>query len=413
MERLYVDNAGTSCPKPDEVMDAMAAYAADCGTSAGRGAYAEAKACEQIICTCRRRIAALINAEGPQRIIFAMNCSEALAIAIHGMLNDAPAGTHVIATAMEHNSVLRPLHTLKERNGLDPQFIPCDPVTGVVNPADIHKAIRPETKLIACIHASNVTGTIQPVEEVCRIANQAGVPVIIDVSQSVGHMPIDVQALGADFMAMPGHKGLLGPLGTGVLYIRPGMEKHCRTIKEGGTGSVSELLTQPETMPDKYEVGSHNAIGIAGLSAAINWILEQGIDTLQRHDRRLSELFMQLTDGVENLRVYGPRDATKRVAAFSVNIAGLDPRQLAGLLEGQYGVLTRPGLHCAPLAHKTIGTFPAGTCRISFGPFNTEQHVQYVADALAGIAMQAAGGTWSSDSTASQPAHAPLTAQPQ
>ena len=197
-DRIYMDNSATSFPKPPAVTEAMVRFATECGVSAGRGAYAEAKQCEAIISECRSRVAELINAEGPDRIVFAMNCSEALAIVIRGLLNTAPAGSGAITTAMEHNSVLRPLNALAEQTGLKPQFLPCDSSTGLVDPGDFRRAIRPETKLIACVHVSNVTGTIQPIGEVARIARERDIPCLIDAAQSAGHVPLDVQALGAD-----------------------------------------------------------------------------------------------------------------------------------------------------------------------------------------------------------------------
>ena len=390
--RIYMDNSATSFPKPPEVTEAMVRFALECGASAGRGAYAEARHCERIIATCRRRIAELVNAEAPERIVFAMNCSEALAIAIRGLLNAAPRGAHVLATAMEHNSVLRPLNALKEQVGVVPQIVPCDGRTGMVDPDDVRRAIRPNTRLIACVHVSNVTGTIQPVAEVASIARERGIPCLIDSAQAAGHVELDVQSLGADLVAFPGHKGLLGPLGTGALYIRPGTEHILATMKEGGTGTVSEQPVQPTAMPDKYEIGSHNAIGLAGLSEGAAWVLRRGAASVREHERRLCELFLELTDGAGRLKVYGPRNPDDRAGVFIVNVDGLAPVELADAMERDFGVLTRPGLHCAPLAHRTMGTFPDGACRLSFGPFTTEDQVRLAAGALARIAEHAAVG---------------------
>jgi len=389
MRRIYMDNSATSFPKPPGVMAAMVDFAASCGASAGRGAYAQARTCEQIIATCRQRIARLINAESPERIIFAMNCSEGLSIAIRGLLNAAPIGTRVIATAMEHNSVLRPLNALKQQRQLDPQFIPCDPATGLVNVDDISRAITDDTRLIACVHVSNVTGTIQPIAEIANLAREQEIPFVIDAAQSVGHVAIDVQKLGADMVAFPGHKGLLGPLGTGVLYIRPGVEKLVATIKEGGTGTISEQAVQPSGMPDKYEIGSHNAIGLAGLSESVAWVLDRGVAELRAHDRHLCELFMGGADAVDGLTIYGPRDPADRTSVFSVNVADMPPGALAAALERDFGICSRAGVHCAPLAHETIGTHPAGTCRLSFGPFTTADDVCLATDALSKIAQSA------------------------
>jgi cysteine desulfurase / selenocysteine lyase len=386
MERIYTDNAGTSCPKPPSVIEAMVRFAKECGVAAGRGSFNEAKICHQILTACRQRMAALINAAVGDGIVFAMNCSEALNIAIRGLLARAPRGTHAIATTMEHNSILRPYHTLAAQNGLEFDLVPCDPKTGIVDPDDVARAVRPTTKLISCIHASNVTGSIQPIAEVAAIARKREIPCLIDASQTAGQVAIDVQALGVDFAAFPGHKSLLGPLGTGLLYIRAGREGMLQTIKEGGTGTQSELMTQPATVPDKFEVGSPNGIGIAGLGEALAWVLDKSVAAIREHDHALGSLFLKLTEDIEGLELSGPRDMDQRVPTFCVNVPGLKPLDLAQRLESEFGVLTRAGLHCAPLAHKTAGTFPGGACRLSFGVFNTEQHVRHAANALAQIA---------------------------
>ena len=222
-----------------------------------------------------------------------------------------------------------------------------------------------------------------------EIARQAGVPCLIDAAQSVGHVPIDVQAWGADMVAFPGHKGLMGPLGTGALYVRPGFEAGLGTMKEGGTGTISEQPRQPQTMPDKYEVGSHNAIGLAGLGAGAEWVLSRGVGQLRVHDRGLCEAFLAEAGGAEGLTVYGPRELDDRMGVFSVNVAGHGPQELADELERRFGILTRPGVHCAPLAHETIGTYPEGTCRLSFGAFTTLEDVRDAATALRELAAAA------------------------
>jgi len=390
MPRIYMDNSATSFPKPAAVAEAMAAFATECGASAGRGAYAEARACGEVLARCRRRVARLIGAEGPDRIVFTLNCSAALNIVIRGLLNTA-GGVHAISTAMDHNSVLRPFNALARQTGLRSEFLPCDGRTGLLDPADLRKAVRADTRLIAVAHVSNVTGTTQPVAELAGIARDAGVPLLVDAAQSAGHVPIDVRAWGADFVAFPGHKGLLGPLGTGVLYVRPGAEAMLETMHEGGTGTVSERPEQPTAMPDKYEVGSHNAIGLAGLSEGVAYLLERGLDDVAAHLRAHSELFLTLAEAIDGVRVYGPSlaELDHRGGVFSVRVAGLAPAELAAALERRFGILTRPGLHCAPLAHQTIGTAPEGTTRLSFGPFTTAEDVRAAAAALAALAAEA------------------------
>jgi len=380
-----MDNSATSFPKPAAVTEAMARFASECGASAGRGAYAEAVACGEIIATCRARVAELIGASASEEIVFTLNCSEALAIGIRGVLNTAE-DAHAVGTVMEHNSVLRPFSALRAQRGLEVTYVQADPSTSLVDPDDLRKAIRPNTKLVAVVHASNVTGSLQPVGDVAAIAREAGVPCIVDAAQSIGHVPIDVGDWGAEMVAFPGHKGALGPLGTGVLYVRSGFETQLATMKEGGTGTISEQPVQPETMPDKFEIGSHNAVGIAGLSEGVKFLLDTGVDALRAHDCELSQRFMDAVDGVTGLTVYGPRDMADRTGVFSVNIAAMGPQDLAAALEASYGICTRPGIHCAPLAHRAIGTFPAGTCRLSFGAFTTIEHIDRAADALKQLA---------------------------
>ncbi len=382
--RLYCDNAATSFPKPPAVLQAMIDYATQIGASAGRGGYAEAQASAAILKTCRERLNTLFHGENPLHFVFTLNCTDALNLAIKGILRP---GDHAIATCMEHNSVLRPYRALEE-NGVTCAHIGAD-AAGIVDPEDVRRALRPETRLITVVHGSNVTGTVQPIREIGRIAREAEIPFLVDAAQTAGHVPIDVQADFIDLLAVPGHKGLLGPLGTGALYIRPGVEERLKPLRHGGTGSVSELDVQPDFMPDKFESGSHNAIGIAGWSEALDWILERTVDSLFRHDRSLCATFIEECDGVEGLRFAGPQGVRDRIAVFSVQAAGIEPMQLSQRLEKDYGILTRSGLHCAPRAHRHLGTSGEnGMTRLSFGPFLTAVDVTYAADALAKIAME-------------------------
>lgn len=387
--RLYVDNAATSFPKPREVTEAMVHYAQKVGASAGRGAYDEAKESARVIKTCRERLNQLFNGQNPDHFIFGLNCSDALNLGICGMLRP---GDHVVTTYMDHNSVLRPLNALASSGMITQTRVKVDPITCVVDPNEILKAVTPKTRLISVVHGSNVTGTIQPIREIGKIARELAVPFLVDAAQSAGHVPIDVQADNIDMLAFPGHKGLLGPLGTGALYIRPGIEKILKPVRFGGTGSVSESDFQPEFMPDKYEPGSHNAIGIAGLSEGVAWILKKTVAAIYEHDRALCKCFIGAVDGVYNLRFYGPQGIKDRCGVFSVRIGDLTPLELAQRLEKEYGILTRPGIHCAPLAHQTIGTLNtpngAGTTRLSFGPFVEIPDVQYAANALSTIALE-------------------------
>jgi len=384
--RLYLDNAATSFPKPRQVMEAMARYATDLGASAGRGAYREAVETGSLLNECRHRLNRLFHGEKSEHFIFTLNCSDALNLAIKGLI-DPRRKNHAICTEIDHNSILRPLNALADLGQVERTCVPVDRTDGLVDPDDIAKAIRPDTRLIAITHASNVTGTVQPIREIGRIARRNGIPLVVDAAQSAGHVPIDVQADSIDLLAVPGHKGLLGPLGTGFLYVRPGMEKVLHTIREGGTGSASEIDRQPDFLPDKYEAGSQNAIGIIGLSEGVDWVLSQGVESLARRETELCGTFIDGISDVEGLTYYGPRGVKNRVGVFSVSVDGLDPIELASVLESNYGILTRPGIHCAPLIHRAIGTEPlGGTTRLSFGPFLSAQDVQFAADALADVA---------------------------
>jgi len=388
--RLYMDNAATSFPKPRAVLEAMVRYANELGASAGRGAYHEAVETGQLISECRRRLCRLFNGEKPEHFVFTLNCSEALNQAVKGLVDEQRPG-HIVCTRIDHNSILRPVNALVERGWAQVTRVDIDPATGLVDPERVRAAIRDDTRLIAVTHASNVTGTVQDIRAIGRIARQSGVPLLVDAAQSAGHLPIDVQADGIDLLAAPGHKGLLGPLGTGFLYIRPGLEQRLRPLKEGGTGSVSESDRQPTFMPDRFESGSHNAIGIIGLSEGVGWILQQGIDRLAAHQADLVRTFLDGIADIEGLKLYGPASVRNRCGVFSVRIADLEPYELAAILESRYGILTRPGIHCAPLVHETLGTLPlGGTTRLSFGPFLSVQDVMYAADALAQIAMTVA-----------------------
>jgi cysteine desulfurase family protein len=386
VRRLYLDNAATSFPKPKAVLEAMVRYAQELGASAGRGGYSEAVATGRLIAECRRRINRLINGERPEHVIFTLNCSDALNIAIKGLI-DPSQTNHAICTHIDHNSILRPLNALQERGWVTQTRLAVDPATQLVDPEEVRRAIRPQTRLIAITHASNVTGAVQPIAAIGRIAREHDIPFVVDAAQSVGHVPIDVRGDCIDLLAAPGHKALLGPLGTGFLYIRPGIEKRLATLKEGGTGSVSELDVQPQFLPDKYEPGSHNAIGLAGLSEGVQWVLDQTVEKLAAHDTALIGAFLDGIADVEGLTCFGPPTIRHRVGVMSVRLDGFDPQELAAVLESSYGILTRAGIHCAPLAHQTIGTLErGGTTRFSFGPFVSQPDVQYAADVLAQIA---------------------------
>lgn len=404
-ERVYLDNAATSFPKAPGVMDAMARYASELGASPGRGAYAEARESGELLWECRERIHRLIRGgrdatreDGPERVVFTLNCSDALNLAIRGVVSHAVRATrapaHVVTTAMDHNSVLRPLHELAERGDVERTIVPAAPETGIVDADAVLRAVRGDTALVAVVHASNVSGSVQPVERIGPRLRERGIPFLVDAAQTVGHIPIDVEEMGVSLLAFPGHKGLLGPLGTAALYLAPGMERLVDTVREGGTGSRSESDTQPMELPDRYEPGSHNAIGLIGLSEGVRWLLERGMDRVAAHERELTREFLEGFERAREasggmLRLLGPRTAEGRVGVFSVVLEGVEPAALAKRLEDEFGLLTRAGLHCAPRAHETFGTRThprgesfAGATRLSVGAFTTVEDVRRATEAL-------------------------------
>jgi cysteine desulfurase/selenocysteine lyase len=385
--RHYLDNAATTFPKPPGVVAAVCEYMEHNGASAGRGAYRAALESRQIIDDCRAAIARLFGAGPDCHVCFTLNGTDGLNMAIKGLVRP---GDHVVTTAMDHNSVLRPLGALEERGDVTHTVVPADPDTTRVTVDAIAAALRPHTRLVALNHASNVTGVLQPYEDVAELCRARGIPLLLDAAQSAGHLPIDLGRVPVDVLACPGHKGLLGPLGTGVLIVRDSVAERMETLREGGTGSESERPVQPRQMPDRFEPGSHNAPGIAGLRVAVEWLLARGLSAVRAHEL---ELCARLADGLDaaGVRWFGPRVPTERVGVFSVRVDGFDPGELATLLELHHGVLSRAGLHCAPLAHRTIGTdTDGGTTRLSCSALTTETDVDAAVAALA--ELRAAAG---------------------
>lgn len=381
--RLYLDQAATSWPKPDGVYQAVDEYQRRLGVAAGRSAYVEAVEVSQRVARARAAVARLLGAESPRRIAFAFNGTDALNMAIHGAL---ARGGHVITTVAEHNSVLRPLRSLEVAGRIAVTRVAVDR-QGVVRADELRRALRPETKLIAVTHASNVTGAIQPAAEIGRLAREAGVLFLLDAAQTAGEMPIDVRQLNVDLLATPGHKGLLGPLGTGVLYLRPGIEDHLESVRQGGTGTSSESDRQPDEMPEKFEAGNLNVPGILGLGAGVEWLLERGVERVRGDAVAHTGLFVQRLKAIAAITVYGPETAAERVGLVSFNLLGIEPQELAAILDSPFGIQCRAGLHCAPLMHAALGTLgTGGTVRASFGPFTTLEEIERAAAAVAQIA---------------------------
>jgi cysteine desulfurase/selenocysteine lyase len=385
--RVYFDNGATSFPKPPGVLEAMTRYATTLGASPGRAAFAEAVEAGKLMTRCRERLNRLINGESPKHIIFGLNTSDALNLAIRGITHHFRRHgepVHLLTSRMEHNSILRPFNALASEFEIEQTRLECERVSGRINPDDVRAAIRPDTRLVALGHGSNVTGVIQPIEEIGAICRERNVPLLIDSAQTLGHMPIDVQAMRIDLLAFAGHKGLLGPLGTGGIYIRPGMEEIIDPVRQGGTGVGDDW--HPTTMPAKFEAGSPNAIGIIGLSEGIRWLLDQGVEKLWAEEKRLIRIMLDGLRDLPGLTLLGSDDPDERCGVFALNINGFEPAELSALLEDQFGILTRSGIHCAPLAHEMMGTKDnGGAVRLSLGPFMTEDEVRYTLDSIAEI----------------------------
>lgn len=380
--RIYLDHAATSWPKPESVYRAMDHYARVLGAPAGRGAYAEAMQVQTTIARCREKIARLMGATASERIIYSLNGTDSLNMALHGMVR---AGDHVITSAAEHNSVLRPLHHLQKTKQVEVTYLPVDR-SGRIDPQDVQKAVRPNTRMIALVHASNVTGVIQPVKEVGKIAREAGVFFLLDAAQTLGCLPLDVKEIGCDLLAAPGHKGLLGPLGTGVLYVGEKAFEEIVPLRQGGTGSRSDEEWQPTDWPDRLEVGNLNVPGIFGLEAGVSEVLQEGPAAIaDRQQQRLASLEQKLQQ-VSSLVRHGPTELQNRVAIASFTLPGISPQELAALLDSAARVQVRSGIHCAPRMHQALGTSPAGTVRMSLGHSTTDEEITTAIAVLAEIA---------------------------
>lgn len=381
LKEIYFDNAATSFPKPDAVETALLHYHRELGASAGRGAYPRAVLTGRLLEDTRKLLASLFHIKTPNQIIFTLNASDALNLAIKGL--DWRAGDNAVISVMEHNSVLRPLNALKARKGIKIIKVKAD-AEGLIRANDVAKAITSRTRLVAVVHASNVSGSIQPIAEIGRITSRKGVPFLVDAAQSAGVLPIDVEAMKIDLLAFPGHKALMGPLGTGALYIREGMD--LETVREGGTGSQSEQEVQPDFMPDKYESGSHNALGIAGWKAGLEFLMKESIAKIRDHEVRLTDRFLDGLRSLGNVQILGPANSEKRVSVVSLRVGEFAPQELSHRLFEAGKLMTRSGLHCAPGAHQALGTYPQGTTRFSFGYFNTPQDIDQAVAVVSRIA---------------------------
>ncbi len=372
---IYLDHAATSFPKPGTVGRKVSEVIRRVGANPGRADHAMARRADRLISETREQIARVFGIADPRCVIFTGNATEALNLALKGLLSP---GDGVLTSSVEHNSVMRPLKAL-ERTGIKVRQVPCS-ADGTLRLAELKKITDRKTKLIALTHGSNVSGAVLPIEEVGRWANSRGILFLVDAAQTGGVLPIDVSHMHIDLLACSGHKGLYGPQGTGFLYIRPGLDLN--PLKEGGTGTGSESEDQPEALPERFESGTMNTPGIAGLGAGVSFVLETGVEKIRRKEQGLIRFLLRELKKIKGIRMYGPAPGEERVPLVSFNLNFLQPGELAFILDTVHHIYVRAGLHCAPHAHRTIGTFPYGTVRASLGYFNTSADAEALIRAL-------------------------------
>lgn len=365
---IYLDNAATSYPKPETVYQAVMHAMREIGVSAGRGGHRRSLEASRLLFQAREVLASLFAVPDSSRIIFTHSATEALNLALYGVLLP---GDHVITSSMEHNSLLRPLYVLRQR-GVELSIVAAGS-DGQIDPDDVRRALRPATRMLAMGHVSNVCGAIQPVERLAAIAREAGALFLLDAAQSAGSVPIDVGAMGIDLLAAPGHKGLLGPQGTGFLYVADGVP--LRPLLAGGTGTSSSAEEQPDLVPEGFEAGTHNLPGIAGLKAGAEFVLARTVAAIGQQERTHVESIAGQLRAIPRLTLYGPASPAERGGVLSFTAAGLDSSALAFMLDRNHDIAVRAGLHCAPLAHRTLGSYPAGTVRVSPGWFTTPDEI--------------------------------------
>jgi cysteine desulfurase family protein len=337
------------------------------------------------IYAARETVAELFNAPDPLRVVFGQNATEALNLALHGYLYP---DDHIITSSMEHNSMMRPLRAL-EGEGIEMTVVQCSP-EGHLDPAEVEMAICPNTVMIALNHASNVVGTILPIAEVGRIARQRGLLLLTDVAQTAGAYPIDVESNCIDLLAFTGHKSLYGPMGTGGMIVGERVDlARLKPLVHGGTGSRSEWEEQPDFLPDRYESGTPNAVGLAGLGAGVRWVQERGVERIRAHEMMLTQRLWDGLSAIPGVAIYGDPGATQRMAVVSFNIEGMEPSEVGLRLDEECQIMCRVGLHCAPAAHRTLGTFPRGTVRLGLGAFNTLEDVEMVLAAVEELTREA------------------------
>jgi cysteine desulfurase/selenocysteine lyase len=387
---IYFDNAATSWPKPPGVAEAMTYFIKEVGANPGRAAHRQAVESGRIVYGAREAVCELFHAPDPLRLVWCKNVTEALNLALRGLLRP---GDHVVTSSMEHNSMMRPLRALErpERSsgGVEMTVVGCSP-QGILDPAAVEAAIRPNTRLVALNHASNVVGTLLPVAQVGALCRRRGLLLLVDAAQTGGAYPLDMQANQIDLLGFTGHKSLCGPMGTGGLIVGERVdETQMDPLIRGGTGSRSEHEVQPGFLPDMCESGTPNVVGLAGLEVGVRWVLDRGMEAIRAHEVALTRTLIEGLQAIPGVAIYGPQNAKLQTATVSFNINGMAPSEAGLRLDDEYGILCRVGLHCAPAAHKTLGTFPTGTVRFGLSAFNTAEEVQAAIAAVRQLAEEA------------------------
>ncbi|MCR4394459.1 MAG: aminotransferase class V-fold PLP-dependent enzyme [Dehalococcoidales bacterium] len=379
---IYLDNAATSWPKPPEVIQAMTLALEHAGGNPGRSGHRLSIAAARIIYDTREEIASFFGISDPARVIFTSNATHSLNLALRGILKP---GDRVVTTSMEHNAVMRPLHDLK-RKGILLTVVPCNS-DGSLNLSELEQIMKTETRLVVILHASNVTGTIMPIGEIATIAHRNHALLLVDAAQSAGLIPIDVKSMGVDLLAFTGHKELQGPPGIGGLVINDNVDvSQIEPLICGGTGSRSESEEQPEDLPDKFESGTANLVGIAGLGAGLKWVKSRGIINIREHAKKLHRTLIEDLSAIPEVRIYGSTDSDNNIPVVSFTVAEKSVSEVGMRLDEEFGILARVGLHCAPAAHRTIGTYSEGTVRLSPGIFTKLEEIKETATAISRIA---------------------------
>ncbi|MBM3154418.1 MAG: aminotransferase class V-fold PLP-dependent enzyme [Chloroflexi bacterium] len=379
---IYLDYAATSWPKPPEVLAAMSDVLERAGGNPGRSGHSLSIEAARVVYDAREEVAGLFNVPDPLRVVFTANATHAINMVLLGLLRP---GDEVVVSSIEHNAVMRPLRVL-EQKGVQVTVVQCAS-DGTLNPADVARAVSSKTRLVAMVHGSNVMGTLLPVDEVAAIAHKVGALLLVDAAQTAGTLPVDMQAMGMDLLAFTGHKSLQGPTGIGGLIVGSNVDiSQIEPVMRGGTGSQSELEEQPDGLPDKYESGTHNTVGIAGLLAGIRWLKSKDIEQIRAHEMSLTAALLEGLSDIPGLIVYGSKEHERSVAVVSFTIPGKHVSEIGLRLDDEFGILCRVGLHCAPAAHRTIGTYPEGTVRLAPGVMTSLDDIHTVVSAVRHIA---------------------------